>query len=132
MKSLFSNDDLFVFYYKRLGIRNSDNSKFKNNFFWNQKSFFNDYHFDVILLIIDFVLGVFITVNSKVDVLLSIDYRIEVTLMRSSRKAILKITIFAIHSPFLLSSFLRGKRKGGKNDQVMPFCSNLWRISILK
>ena len=35
----------------------------------------------------------------------------------SSRKAWLKITMFAIHSPFLLPSFLRGKRKGEKNNQ---------------
>ena len=34
----------------------------------------------------------------------------------SSRKAWLLITIFAIHFPFLLSSFLGGKRKGETNN----------------
>ena len=35
----------------------------------------------------------------------------------TSRKAWLKITIFAMHSSFLLPSFLGGKRKGEKNNQ---------------
>ena len=47
--------------------------------------------------------------------------------MGSSRKAWLKITIFVLHSPFLLPSFLGGKRKGKKITKVVvkshAFCS---------
>ena len=39
----------------------------------------------------------------------------------SSRKAWLKITIFAVSSHFLLPSFFRGKRKGEKNNQSRDF-----------
>ena len=40
---------------------------------------------------------------------------------RSSRKARLKITIFSIHSPFLLSPFFKGKKKRKKNNQSRDF-----------
>ena len=43
----------------------------------------------------------------------------------SSRKAWLKITIFAIPFPFLLASFLGGKRKGEKKNQSRDFKSCL-------
>ena len=41
------------------------------------------------------------------------------TFFRSSRKAWLKITIFAIHSPILLPTFLWGKRKGKRITKVV-------------
>ena len=44
--------------------------------------------------------------------------RIETKAKRSSRKAWLLITIFAIHSPFLLPSFLGGKSKEFKKNQT--------------
>ena len=42
-----------------------------------------------------------------------------------SRKAWLKITIFAIHSPFLLPSFFRRERKGENDNQSLDFRSCL-------
>ena len=44
---------------------------------------------------------------------------------RSGRKAWLKITIFAIHSPFLLPSFFRREKKSQNNDQSLDFKSYL-------
>ena len=41
--------------------------------------------------------------------------------LRSSRKAWLKITIFAIHSPFLLPSFFMREEKRGKEKPKMWF-----------
>ena len=43
--------------------------------------------------------------------------KISVSLLWSSWKAWLLILIFFIHSPFLLPSFFRGKRKGEENNQ---------------
>jgi hypothetical protein len=42
-----------------------------------------------------------------------------------------KITIFAIHSPFLFLLFLGGKRKGEKNNQSRDFKSCLSARSII-
>jgi len=48
----------------------------------------------------------------------------------SSRKVWLKITIFAIHSPFLLPPFFRREEKSGNNNQSRDFKSCLSALSL--
>ena len=50
--------------------------------------------------------------------------------LRSSRKAWLRITLFAIHSPFLLPSFFKREEKKGNNNQNHDFKSCLSARSL--